>query len=157
MNRKLSNRKYYLKNKEKLKQKSKEYREDNKDHCKERDKVYYLNNKPTLSSKASDRYFKNTTRVKRKDYLKRIVKPLHLWKTASGNTIKKKARILLQRAVRKGRIIKPCKCVSCKRELPKKLIHGHHEDYNKWWDVIWLCQSCHSELHLKLILIKDKD
>ncbi len=152
MNKKLSDRKYYLKNKDKLKKVSREYRKNNKERCKQRDKKYYINNKDEISRVRMNRYYRTTTNVCRKAYLKQIKKPLHLWTTSCGKNIKEKARILLQRAVRKERIIKPNKCSCCNRKLPKKLIHAHHEDYKKWWDVIWLCQTCHSELHIQKIL-----
>lgn len=151
MNRKLSDRKYYLKNKETIKQKTKKYKQDNKKETKERNKNYYVNNKETFSKKSKEYYLRTSARPKK------VLMPLHLWKTSCGDTIKKKARILLQRAVQKGRIAKPNKCICCKRVFPKRVIHGHHDNYKKWWDILWLCQTCHSELHIKRLIIKDKD
>jgi hypothetical protein len=52
------------------------------------------------------------------------------------------ARAKARYAVQKGLIIKPKKCEVC--ELIKPL-QGHHEDYSKPLEVIWLCQSCHAE------------
>ena len=157
MNRKLSDRKYYLKNKDRLKKASREYRKNNKEKCKQRDKQYYINNKDKISRVRMKTYYQTTKNIKRTIYLKDITKPLHLWVSTHGKTIKENARILLQRAVRKERIIKPNKCSGCTRKLPKKLIHAHHSDYKKWWDVIWLCQTCHSELHLMEVLEEYKD
>lgn len=50
---------------------------------------------------------------------------------------------LLNNAIRDGKIKKePCSiCGSTYR------IHGHHEDYYKPLDVIWLCTIHHKELH----------
>ena len=51
---------------------------------------------------------------------------------------------LLKRAVRDGKIKKPKICSICHEE---KRIMGHHEDYYKPLDVIWVCQICHKKLH----------
>lgn len=61
------------------------------------------------------------------------------------NPEKRKAYEILNNAVRDGRVEKkPCAvCNSTYR------IHGHHENYDKPLDVIWLCPSCHSMLHFR--------
>jgi len=50
-------------------------------------------------------------------------------------------------AVRIGKLIKPKYCSSCNK---KKRLYGHHIDYSKALEVIWLCGSCHKLLHNKL-------
>lgn len=54
------------------------------------------------------------------------------------------ARDAVNKAVKSGRLIKtPCvDCGSTKR------IEGHHPDYSKPLDVIWLCWKCHIERHV---------
>ena len=52
------------------------------------------------------------------------------------------ARAKARYAITKGIIIKPKKCEVC--ELVKPL-QGHHEDYSKPLEVIFLCYSCHAE------------
>lgn len=56
---------------------------------------------------------------------------------------KQEARIYLNSCLRKGLIKKPKKCSIC--GLNKK-IEGHHTDYSKPLDVVWVCRSCHSDL-----------
>lgn len=53
-----------------------------------------------------------------------------------------KSRKLFQDAVRRGHIVRlPCqKCGEIKS-------HGHHEDYSKPFNVIWLCKKHHNEAH----------
>ena len=55
-------------------------------------------------------------------------------------------------ALTKGILVKPIKCSRCgcipsSGKDGRSLIHGHHEDYSKPLDVIWLCQKCHFKLH----------
>lgn len=50
-------------------------------------------------------------------------------------------------ALKSGKINKPNKCEKCGAKKDKKEIHGHHEDYNKPLEVIWLCRKCHMKIH----------
>ncbi len=59
------------------------------------------------------------------------------------NPEKYAAHLLLNNAVRSGKIKKPRKCSQCKKA---RLIMGHHEDYTKPLEVIWVCQECHKEI-----------
>ena len=60
---------------------------------------------------------------------------------AKNNPEKKKAHQLLNDAVRAGKIIKPEHCSECKK---KRKVEAHHEDYDKPYDVDWLCRECHN-------------
>jgi hypothetical protein len=53
------------------------------------------------------------------------------------------ARSLLNDAIRTGKMTKGA-CVICGEVRTQ----GHHSDYSKPLDVIWLCQSHHRQLHL---------
>ncbi len=53
------------------------------------------------------------------------------------------ARILLNNSIRDGKVKKPKKCSVCNR---KTRIYGHHKDYYKPLDVVWVCQICHKKL-----------
>lgn len=57
---------------------------------------------------------------------------------------KKKAREILNEAVRSGKIHRPSICQSCGAEAT---VHGHHEDYTKPLEVVWLCSECHGKRH----------
>lgn len=50
-------------------------------------------------------------------------------------------------AVKNGTLIKPTNCSSC---LSEAVIYGHHEDYSKPLDVVWLCDPCHKHRHGRL-------
>ena len=58
---------------------------------------------------------------------------------------KKHIRYLLQRAVAAGTILKPICCSECRE--PKSVIDGHHEDYDKPLEVVWICRKCHKRRH----------
>lgn len=55
-------------------------------------------------------------------------------------------RSKLKMRVRRGLIIKATNCTWCG---DSENIEAHHEDYDKPYDVIWLCRKCHDEHHSK--------
>jgi hypothetical protein len=57
---------------------------------------------------------------------------------------KVKAKNALNNAIYLGRISKPEICSVCGCT---GIIHGHHTDYSKPLEVIWLCPQCHSNVH----------
>jgi len=65
-------------------------------------------------------------------------------KWLDNNEEKRAAHVLLGNAVRDGRIMKPDTCMFC--DATGRL-EGHHEDYAKPLEVIWLCRSCHVAVH----------
>jgi hypothetical protein len=64
------------------------------------------------------------------------------WKEA--NREKVRAQDALREAVRDGRLVRPDACVRCGAVGP---VHGHHRDYAKRYDVVWLCVRCHADEH----------
>ncbi len=50
----------------------------------------------------------------------------------------------LREAVYAGRINKPAECSSCGTG---GRLDGHHRDYDKPFDVVWLCRQCHANAH----------
>jgi len=49
-------------------------------------------------------------------------------------------------AVKSGKIIKPDVCQICGAPNPV----SHHHDYNKPFDVLWVCNSCHRKIHVQI-------
>jgi len=52
------------------------------------------------------------------------------------------ARTALNNAVRSGKVVRPALCSRCHAEGK---VTGHHHDYSKPLDVIWLCYQCHAD------------
>src|SRR3990167_6956341 len=43
---------------------------------------------------------------------------------------------------------KPNKCEKCEQI---KIVEGHHFDYEKPLEVVWVCRKCHSLIHRSLV------
>jgi hypothetical protein len=69
------------------------------------------------------------------------VERVKLWRLRHPKKIK--AERSLEYAIRTGRIIKkPCSVCG------NKIAHGHHFDYSKPLEVVWLCPLHHKERHM---------
>jgi hypothetical protein len=69
-----------------------------------------------------------------------------------------KMRSLFSKFTEKGIIIRPDHCDSCKRIVRKEeQMDGHHEDYSRIFDVLWVCLSCHRMIHLGTKKLADED
>ena len=109
--------------------------------CKECAKQDVISNRKRKISyyKEYDR-LRNATQKRREDRNERSAK----WSLI--NPVKRKANIEVGNAVRDGRIVKPEACEEC--GIIDR-IEGHHCDYSKPLDVMWLCNSCHKQWHQK--------
>lgn len=63
------------------------------------------------------------------------------------NAKKRWATNAVNNAIRDGHIVKPDFCSECGKTDCR--IEGHHCDYNRPLDVIWLCSACHKAWHKK--------
>ena len=90
---------------------------------------------------------KYATEEERADAKKRsIAQSYRLWKTT--NRKKLRAQWRLSKAVLRGTVDKPDVCSSCGKG---GIIHGHHPDYDKPLEVIWLCPGCHKAVHFNTL------
>lgn len=79
------------------------------------------------------------------DRLKELnVKKMRRYRLSEQFKAKERVRSALRRAVIKGKVIKPTTCESCQKETK---IEGHHTDYSKPLEVVWLCRKCHRAVH----------
>tara|TARA_R110000851_G_scaffold318889_1_gene483048 strand:+ start:95 stop:544 length:450 start_codon:yes stop_codon:yes gene_type:complete len=65
-------------------------------------------------------------------------------KWLTQNPDKRAAHVILGNAVRGGRVEKPKDCSRCGSA---GRIDGHHYDYTKPLDVVWMCRQCHVNEH----------
>lgn len=60
---------------------------------------------------------------------------------------KLKARKLFAYAIQEGYVIRPEYCEQCLKNCKPD---GHHNDYTKPLEVVWLCRQCHLKHHRSL-------
>lgn len=92
-------------------------------------RAWYRNNRESIRQKQHIRYLRNGI--------------------TKGDPVKIAAREALHLAVLTKVVTKPSVCPQCGKEFPKRLIHGHHEDYSKPLEVRWRCSECHGKEHRK--------
>lgn len=63
------------------------------------------------------------------------------------NKLKSKAKRMVAWAIERGDLIRPEACEQCGGNTGG--IEGHHCDYDKPLDVMWLCRWCHKKWHLE--------
>lgn len=124
----------YASDPDKYKKRSKDYAERNREKVRSRKRRYSELNREKILRKHRE-YNKSHPENKRKRY--------------TAYPEKSKARSILQHAIRRGEIkrLPCCVCGNIKSE-------GHHDDYSKPLEVVWLCRKHHSERHIE---IRDKE
>lgn len=105
------------------KEKSKEYREQHQEYYKKYGKEYFVINREDINANQLAYYHKKKSIFHQKY----------------------RARDLLHDAVIRGEVQKR-NCEICLADKTQ----GHHSDYAKPLDVVWLCMRCHKLLHTKL-------
>lgn len=142
---------YRKKNLKRENLKAKLWRENNREKSREAVKKWKLNNPEKIYK------WKEENR-------ERIINYVYKWrdnnkekyKELSRNSVKlqrlkspekNRARKIFWCAVRVGHIIRPTNCSNCLVDCKPD---GHHEDYNKPLEVIWLCKKCHVKVHMNL-------
>ena len=55
------------------------------------------------------------------------------------------AHTAVLKAIKDGRLIRPYHCEQCGKQ--NRIIYAHHDDYNKFLEVRWLCSRCHHHWH----------
>lgn len=72
------------------------------------------------------------------------------YKSMRVNKEEHNARVKVYYALKTGKLKRPDHCTRCKI---KGKPYGHHEDYSKPLEVIWLCRGCHANRHRELKII----
>ena len=90
--------------------------------------------------------WKKESNKKCAETIKRLVKE---WQKKHPEACR--AKRMLNNAIKRGDI-KRQPCVVCGKEKG----HGHHEDYSKPLEVLWLCPEHHKAIHYNLLTINLK-
>lgn len=61
---------------------------------------------------------------------------------------KRSARAKVKYALKTNKLVKPTNCKSCNLV---RALDGHHPDYSKPLEVVWLCRQCHADTHSGII------
>lgn len=115
---------------------------------KEYNRRYYLENKDRIKENVEKWQSGNWEKVKdykrewRKKNPKKVCEIQKRW--SENNPEKMRSKYKYRTAVKNGTLVRPVVCSECEEEAR---IEGHHEDYDKPLDVIWVCNKCHNKLH----------
>lgn len=161
-------RKYYIKHREEILRRGKEYKLKNKAHYNELSRLYYRKNRENVLKKHNEWVKKNRDHVnaerRKREAKKKRENPEYreklkqrsklyyntykariLLKDRSNNP-KEKCRRAVMYAVKNGTLIRPEKCPVCGKI---DRIQAHHFSYDKPLDIVWVCGLCHGLLHSK--------
>jgi len=117
----------------------KKYRKNNIERIREYDRKRGLTEK---KKEATKKYIKRLKTYEQDRY--KTMRREAVRKNRNKDKEKQRARWRLQKAVEKGLVIRPKSCTLCGS---KANLEGHHKDYNKPLEVIWLCRKCHGKIH----------
>lgn len=148
---------YRKKNRKILNQKSKEYYHKNKVEILKKSSIYRQKNKINISIREAlkritdeDRFEKN--RESHLAWSKKNRKKVNEYQKQwyQKNKEKRRAHVIISRTVNSGKIMRPKNCSQCNKECKPD---GHHIDYNKPLDVVWICRACHSRKSIRTLII----
>jgi hypothetical protein len=151
---------------------NREYKEKNKQILLEKSKKYYYKNRISVLKKAEKYREKNKIKISRQQAIRRsndeerfeINRIKHFeWSKKNReklneyqrvwyqkNKEKRRAHVLLNRAVKSGEIMRPQNCSQCLKLCKPD---GHHINYDEPLEVIWLCKTCHTRKSKRTIII----
>ncbi len=97
-------------------------------------------------AKMADPAWVEQQRMRGREKHKRLYSAGRNWKSPLGSPEQKKAAVIaVTAAVNGGRLVRPTECQVC--GATSNRIHGHHDDYSKPLDVVWVCPLCHRRIH----------
>lgn len=126
-------RAYYANHKEVIAARTKVYQAANREHIADYQKAYRDNHKEDTADYRRSTPGKIALKAARKRFTAKYPE-------------KKAAKDAVHYAVKTGKLKRSIFCESC--GLPAKT-EGHHEDYNKPLSVNWLCNDCHTRIHIR--------
>ena len=141
---------YYKEHKEEIDLSHKIYRSRNIDKISLMGKLYYRKNIDKISLQAKERRekYKQEYILYGKQYYQankdKVLATIRAYR--KSNPEKALAHLILNRNISSSND-RPTVCSKCDAA---GMVDGHHSDYSKPLDVIWLCRSCHMRLHSEI-------
>jgi len=120
---------------------------------------YMRSNKPEAQCKSCRKKRTAELRAKRSEHFKKYEKERSVLvkrrkhqlakaiRHRETNIFENSARRLFNAKIKNGEVVKKDKCQNsdcCRCDF----LQAHHHDYNKPFEVIWLCPSCHTQYHV---------
>lgn len=140
--KRVTEKKYRDKNSDIIKQKRKEYKRTHQDKIKKYNYDYYHNNKET-ELKRSKQYRIDNPDYDKERYWKHRDKCLNSVKKLQQEKKYQKLHTKTYNYIKKYNLY-PDNCIVC---WSNKNIEAHHPDYNKWYEIIFVCHRCHTNIH----------
>lgn len=72
--------------------------------------------------------------------------------TEEEKALRRECYRIFNRARNRGEILPPQKCEKCPAEGP---VMAHHHDYREPLAVIWVCEQCHANAHVRMVMGKN--
>jgi len=116
-----------------------QYRTDNIEIIKKYDRE----RSKTDKSRRTRREYIQRLKIERPEEYKEMVY-MKTKKYRERNAEKDSSHRKISYAVSSGKIKKPSNCEMCGK---KAKLQGHHSDYSKPLEVMWLCSECHATVH----------
>ena len=69
------------------------------------------------------------------------------WMWRKVDPVRKAARTAVASAVSRGDMVPPEHCGDCGHDFSEFRREGHHADYSRPLEVVWLCALCHGKRH----------
>ena len=152
------NRKWREANPEKNRERNRKWREANQEKNRERNRKWREANLEKSREYSRKRQENNPEKEREKGIKWREANPEKqraiAKKTHEKYPEKGKARNKFTHELRAGKIIRPTNCSRCDFV---GMIEGHHHDYSKPLNVIWLCRKCHAKEHRRLREIEENN
>lgn len=122
---------------QKKKDSAKKWRDSHKKECYEASIKWQHDNRDRVNELSRERNATENGRMLRIEREKRY---------AEKHRVKRLAKDAIHNAIKAGKMTRPELCSNC--GVVSK-IEGHHFDYSKPLEVIWLCETCHTAKHSK--------
>jgi hypothetical protein len=119
-----------------------------------REKIYAATDQGKLTHKKAQRKYHQTEygQTKTRERCKKFRQTEKYKAAVERHHLKyperRSANLAVMNAIHSGKLKRPTVCSVCDKACAP---HGHHPDYSKPLEVIWMCQKCHVALHWSAI------